>query len=83
MNEIKTLIADNYKLVGQLYTRIAELMTEQKLIENLKETAAILKIYEIILMELNEKTVYQDEANVYQTLHEIKEVFEDEIIRLA
>lgn len=83
MNEIKTLIADNYKLVGKLYTRIAELMTEQKLTENLKETAAILKVYEIILMELNEKTVYQDEANVYQTLHEIKEVFEDEIIRLA
>lgn len=59
--EIKSLIEDNYILLGKIYFKINSIKNDNDLIE-------LLKINEIILLELKYKSEFKDPDKVYKTL---------------
>jgi hypothetical protein len=59
--EIKSLIEDNYILLGKIYFKIISKNNDNDLIE-------LLKINEIILLELKYKSEFKDPDKVYRTL---------------
>jgi len=59
--EIKSLIEDNYILLGKIYFKIISKNNDNDLIE-------LLKINEIILLELKYKSEFKDPDKVYKTL---------------
>lgn len=60
-SKIKSLIEDNYILLGKIYFKIIAKKNDNDLIE-------LLKINEIILLELKYKSEFKDPDKVYTTL---------------
>ncbi len=59
--EIKSLVEDNYILLGKIYFKINSKNNSNDLFE-------LLKINEIILLELKYKKEYKDPEKVFKTL---------------
>jgi hypothetical protein len=81
INKIKNKINENNALLAQAYSKVAEHMGGADDTE-LKEIAALLKINEIILMELNEKQHFVNEENVLKSLVDMNKIIMATIISL-
>lgn len=81
IHEIQQLIDINKQSIVNLYTKLLD-FTDDCFTEDIKEISGILKLYEIILMEMKEKTHFENEKKVVLTLLEMKEQLETELARL-
>ncbi len=82
MSEINNLIDENKSIISDIYLKILEFNSDKDLQEDVKEVTAILKIYEIILMELKEKNSFNNETSVLISLIEMKDSLSTELFRL-
>lgn len=64
--EIKSLIEDNYNVIGKIRFKILDIYHEHN--TNLEDILAALKINEIILLELKYKRNFNNKDNVIKTL---------------
>ena len=81
IHEIQQLIDINKQSIVNFYTKLLD-FTDDCFTEDIKEISGILKLYEIILMEMKEKTHFENEKKVVLTLLEMKEQLETELARL-
>jgi hypothetical protein len=81
IHEIQQLIDINKQSIVNLYTKLLD-FTDDCFTEDIKEISGILKLYEIILMEMKDKTHFDNEKKVVLTLMEMKEQLETELARL-
>lgn len=71
LDRIQNLISENNSLIAEAYSKVAELMVDDGDTQ-LQEIAALLKINEIVLMELKEKQSFNDEQTVLTSLSKMK-----------
>lgn len=81
IHEIQQLIDINKQSIVNLYTKLLD-FTDDCFAEDIKEISGILKLYEIILMEMKDKTHFDNEKKVVLTLMEMKDQLETELARL-
>lgn len=81
IHEIQQLIDINKQSIVNLYTKLLD-FTDDCFTEDIKEISGILKLYEIILMEMKDKTHFDNEKKVVLTLMEMKDQLETELARL-
>lgn len=67
LDRIQNLISENNSLIAEAYSKLAEMMVDNSDTE-LKDIAALLKINEIVLMELKEKQSFNNEQTVLNSL---------------
>lgn len=80
--EIQNLIDSNKENIMKIYLKLLDFADDSSLRDDVKEIAGILKLYEILLMELKEKTNFENPVNVLKTLIEMKDNLESELSRL-
>jgi len=81
-DKIQNLIKENNSLLAQAYAKVAEKMDDSENDSELKEIAALLKINEIVVMELKEKQSFHDEETVLNSLNKMKKAITSTIIEL-
>lgn len=81
-DKIQSMINENNILLAQAYAKVAEQMGGND-DEDLKEIAALLKINEIVLMELKEKQFFNNEETVLNSLNTIKKALLSTILELT
>jgi len=81
-NKIQELIDGNNLLLTEAYIKISEKMNRNENNSELKEIAALLKINEIILMELKDKQFFNNEKNILKSLQNMKKSIISAIIEL-
>lgn len=80
--EIQNLIDSNKENIMKIYLKLLDFSDDLSLSDDVKEIAAILKLYEILLMELKEKNNFENPVNVLKTLIDMKDNLESELSRL-
>lgn len=78
MDKINKKIESNYQLMSELYLKLShhsQNTDEKEKINDIKEIAAYLKTYELILNEISEKKQYNNEEDVLKSLCNIESVF--------
>lgn len=80
--EIQNLIDSNKENIMKIYLKLLDFADDSSLSDDVKEIAGILKLYEILLMELKEKTNFENPVNVLKTLIDMKDNLESELSRL-
>lgn len=81
-DKIQKLIEENNSLLAQAYAKVAEKMDGSENDNELKEIAALLKINEIVVMELKEKQSFHDEQTVLNSLTKMKKAITSTILEL-
>lgn len=81
-DKIQKLIEENNSLLAQAYAKVAEKMDGSENDNELKEIAALLKINEIVVMELKEKQSFNDEQTVLNSLTKMKTAITSTILEL-
>lgn len=81
-DKIQKLIEENNSLLAQAYAKVAEKMDGSENDNELKEIAALLKINEIVVMELKEKQSFHDEQTVLNSLIKMKKAITSTILEL-
>lgn len=74
LDRIQRLISENNSLIAEAYSKLAEMMVDDDTDKELKDIAALLKINEIVLMELKEKQSFNDDETVLNSLSKMKKV---------
>lgn len=72
LDRIQSLISENNSLIAEAYSKLAEMMVDDSSDTELKDIAALLKINEIVLMELKEKQSFNNEETVLNSLSKMK-----------
>jgi hypothetical protein len=72
LDRIQSLISENNSLIAEAYSKLAEMMVDDGSDTELKDIAALLKINEIVLMELKEKQSFNNEETVLNSLSKMK-----------
>lgn len=72
LDRIQRLISENNSLIAEAYSKLAEMMVDDDSDTELKDIAALLKINEIVLMELKEKQSFNDDETVLNSLSKMK-----------
>lgn len=72
LDRIQSLISENNSLIAEAYSKLAEMMVDDGSDRELKDIAALLKINEIVLMELKEKQSFNNEETVLNSLSKMK-----------
>jgi len=72
LDRIQSLISENNSLIAEAYSKLAEIMVDDGSDTELKDIAALLKINEIVLMELKEKQSFNNEETVLNSLSKMK-----------
>lgn len=72
LDRIQKLISENNALIAEAYSKLAEMMVDDGSDIELKDIAALLKINEIVLMELKEKQSFNNEETVLNSLSKMK-----------
>lgn len=80
--EIQNLIDSNKENIMKIYLKLLDFADDLSLSDDVKEIAGILKLYEILLMELKEKNNFENPVNVLKTLIDMKDNLESELSRL-
>lgn len=78
---IQSMITENNTLLAQAYAKVAEKLGGND-DDELKEIAALLKINEIVLMELKEKQSFINEKTVLNSLTDMNKAIVSTIIEL-
>lgn len=78
---IQSMITENNTLLAQAYSKVAEKLGGND-DEELKEIAALLKINEIVLMELKEKQSFHDEKTVLNSLNKMNKALTSTVFEL-
>lgn len=79
--KIQSMINENNMLLAQAYAKIADKLGGDD-DEELKEISALLKINEIVLMELKEKQSFLNEKTVLNSLTDMHKAIVSTIIEL-
>lgn len=79
--KIQAMINENNMLLAQAYAKVAERLGSDD-DDELKEIAALLKINEIVLMELKEKPSFLNEKTVLNSLTDMHKAILTTIIEL-
>lgn len=74
LDRIQRLISENNSLIAEAYSKLAEMMVDDDTDKELNDIAALLKINEIVLMELKEKQSFNDDETVLNSLSKMKKV---------
>lgn len=82
LERIQTLISKNNSLLAEAYSKVAELMVDDDNAE-LQEIAALLKINELVLMELKEKQSFNDEQTVLNSLNKMNKALTTTVLELG
>jgi hypothetical protein len=75
------MITENNTLLAQAYSKVAEKLGGND-DDELKEIAALLKINEIVLMELKEKQSFHDEKTVLNSLNKMNKALTSTVFEL-
>jgi len=78
---IQSMITENNMLLAQAYSKVAEKLGGND-DDELKEIAALLKINEIVLMELKEKQSFHDEKTVLSSLNKMNKALTSTVFEL-
>lgn len=78
---IQSMITENNTLLAQAYSKVAEKLGGND-DDELKEIAALLKINEIVLMELKEKQSFHDEKTVLNSLNKMNKALTSTVFEL-
>jgi hypothetical protein len=76
------MITENNTLLAQAYSKVAEKLGGND-DDELKEIAALLKINEIVLMELKEKQSFHDEKTVLNSLNKMNKALTSTVFELS
>lgn len=80
-DRIQSMINENNLLLAQAYAKIADKLGGDD-DEDLKEVASLLKINEIVLMELKEKQSFNNEKTVLNSLTDMHKAIVSTLIEL-